>query len=470
MDLMTPVMTQDELHDWIVRFTGLVVPRENVCPHHHAPFEYLRSSYFEPSVDQIIWAPRGGGKTSLAAVATLLDLLHKPGITVRILGGSLDQSLKMWESLLGFIHDPRIGPEILSDPRAVARRLRLRNGSSAAVLTQSQRSVRGVRVQKIRCDEVELFERSIWSAAQLTTRSIQIGDRRVHGSIEAISTLHKPYGLMRELVDQSASSGMKVTRWCLLDVLERCPPERDCQTCALYPECRGIAKLKCEGFFSIDDAIRMKQRVSESVWQAEMLCQRPSQEGQVFPMLNTSVHCRTECPFEITRDCEWWLGIDFGFSAPLVCLWIIRKGDQAYVVDEHVGRQMTLFEHLVVIESRPWRVRRVACDPAGATRNEQTARSNIDFLRARGYSVKTRASRIVDGVELIRSALKSAAGQIRLFIHPRCQHLIRALEEYRYRDPTSEIPMKDGVHDHAVDALRYFYINTQTMSLVRKIY
>jgi len=39
--------------------------------------------------------------------------------------------------------------------------VRLENGSGAAVLTQSEKAVRGVRVQKVRCDEVELFGRSL---------------------------------------------------------------------------------------------------------------------------------------------------------------------------------------------------------------------------------------------------------------------------------------------------------------------
>ena len=66
-----------------------------VCTGHAAPFDYLIRAYFEPASDQVVHAPRGGGKTRLAAVATLLDLLHKPGLSVRILGGSLEQSLRL---------------------------------------------------------------------------------------------------------------------------------------------------------------------------------------------------------------------------------------------------------------------------------------------------------------------------------------------------------------------------------------
>lgn len=471
MELMQLLTKPDDLHAWICQHTGLFVPRQPVCAHHQSPFEYLCSAYFEPSRDQIVWAPRGGGKTSLAAVATLLDLLHKPGIAVRILGGSLDQSLRMWEYLLGHFSSGRLPDDLIRNPNATARRLLLKNQSHAAVLTQSQRSVRGVRVQKLRCDEVEMFDRAVWSAAQLTTRSTLLDGVEARGTVEALSTMHLSHGLMSELIDQAPRSGTKLVRWCLLEVLQKCPQERDCGTCPLWDECRGIAKTKCDGFVSIEDAIVMKRRVSEETWQSEMLCRRPSREGAVFPMLNAAIHYRADPPFDIDGECDWWLGMDFGFSAPLVCLWIVKRAEQVYVIDEHVKEGMTLGQHLEIIASRPWtHVTRVACDPAGSSKNEQTARSNIDLLGERGFRVKTRGSRIVDGVELIRAALRSAAGQTRLFIHPRCQRLIRSIESYHYKDKTSELPEKDGTHDHAVDALRYFFINTERLHVSSRKY
>jgi hypothetical protein len=144
-----------------------------------------------------------------------------------------------------------------------------------------------------------------------------------------------------------------------------------------------------------------------------------------------------------------------------VCLWILRgDGDVAYVLDEYVQPMRTVDEHLPEIEGRPWgKARRIACDPAGAARNEQTAMSNVQLLRARGYVVKFRRSLIMDGLEMIRAALRPAAGEPRLFIHPRCKRLIAALRGYRYAEGGGEVPIKDGEHDHLIDALRYYYVN-----------
>src|SRR4051812_72485 len=97
-DMVTPRTAQD-LWEFAHKYLGLRVPRVGVCQGHQAPFDYLLRSYFDPARDVIVGAPRGGGKTRLGAVATLLDLFFKPPCAIRILGGSLEQSIRMWEHL-----------------------------------------------------------------------------------------------------------------------------------------------------------------------------------------------------------------------------------------------------------------------------------------------------------------------------------------------------------------------------------
>jgi hypothetical protein len=458
--LLRPLRTREELADWVRLFLGLRVPAVSVCPHHDAPLEYLARAYFEPGLDQVVWAPRGGGKTRLAAAATLLDLLHKNPASVRILGGSLEQSMKLWDYLLPDV-ERLLGETIPT--RGTARRLRLPGGADAAVLTQSQRAVRGLRVQKLRCDEVELFDPAIWEAAQLVTRSIERDGNTVRGAIEAISTYHAAGGLMGKIIDAAESRGAKVTRWCVLDVLARCEADRDCATCPLWDDCRGVAKTKCDGYVSVSDAVAMKARVSVETWQAEMLCLRPSTRGRVFPTFDEAVHVRESLPprpGHFSGPDRLTLSLDFGFANPLVCLWIVSDGEQTFVLDEYVQEQRTLEEHLATIESRGHgKPRWASCDPAGAGRNDQTAASNVTLLRARGYVVKHRASRIVDGIERIRHALRPASGEPTLFVHPRCTRLRAALKAYRYGDLGGELPIKDGTHDHPIDALRYHFVN-----------
>ncbi len=473
--LFKPCKTRDALHAWVKLFVGIDVPRMSICPDHDAPFEYLVRAYFEPASDQVVWAPRGGGKTRLAAVATLLDLLHKPGISVRILGGSLEQSLRLWEHLLPDLR--RLVPDLIVEQSPLPHKLTLRNYSSAAVLTQSHRAVRGLRVQKLRCDEVELFKPDIWEAAQLITRSCPARislptleaapASHVRGSIESLSTLHAPGGLMSRLVDTAKASHVPVTRWCTIDVLERCPPARDCGSCELFPECQGRAK-RANGFVRIDDAISMKRRVSRETWESEMLCLRPSMHGRVFPMFDLATHVRSDA---LQGDASLYIAIDFGFAGAFVCLFVMSSGGGHHVVDELIAREQTLGENVSQIRKRLTNApARVFCDPAGNARNDQTSRSNVQLLRENGWVVRCRRSSILEGVELIRASLRSATGESTLSIHPRCAGLIAALQSLRYQSATSELPLKDGVHDHPIDALRYFFVNMREHHVTHRDY
>lgn len=441
----------DELYKWIYALTDLKIPRKSVCQHHNAPFDYVRASYFDEN-DLVVWAPRGGGKTRLAALLTLLDMMHKPGCSIRVLGGSMQQSLRIWDHLW-----PELADKVWGNLGRIPRgpRVSLRNGSNAEAIPHSERAVRGLHIQKLRCDEVELFDPAIYEAAMMTTRSLTLSDGHVvRGSIESLSTLHKQWGLMNDVVNKAIAADKPVIKWCILDVLEKCPPERDCKTCPLQPDCDGAAK-RADGFVRIDDAIAIKQRSSRESWESEMLCLRPSTKGAVFPTFDPSVHLKNAVP-----SGQFTLSLDFGFSSPFVCLWIADDGANVHVFDEYVQSGLSLDEHLVEIEGRPWgRIRNITCDPAGNNRSDQTAESNVVLLRKRQYIVRYRKSIIADGLELIRTALKTGDGRRSLFIHPRCTQLIRAMQGYHYASSRSEIPVKDGQHDHLIDALRYYFVN-----------
>src|SRR5688500_11239000 len=135
-DLPARPTTDDELHAWLAKYLDINVPRIAVCAGHQSPFDYVRDAFAEPAKDLVVWAPRGGGKTRLAAAVTVLDLLYKPGTSVRILGGSLEQSLKMWDHLVPDLQ--RVLGEQFDDKWTRRRTIWLPNGSSVAVLTQSQ--------------------------------------------------------------------------------------------------------------------------------------------------------------------------------------------------------------------------------------------------------------------------------------------------------------------------------------------
>ena len=475
---------------------GLAVPRRAVCPGHAAPMDYLARAILEPGRDLVVWANRGGAKTELGAVAAHLDSILRPGCQTRILGGSLDQSEKMYQYLLRKWQGPFAG---LLAREPTARRTQLATGSAIEVLTQSARSVRGHRVHRLKCDEVDEFDPAVWQAAQFVTQSGP--DRRgewIAAQIEVFSTMHRPFGPMAQLVDRISDCGLRIAdcglnnperdaghaavasnpqsaihnpqcplllTWCLWEVIEPCPAERSCSRCPLWEDCLGCAR-GADGYFPIDDAIAQKARASRAAWEAEMLCLRPRGEGLVFSEFALSRHVS---PVAYTPGLPLYRAIDFGYANPFVCLWVQVAGDappqapgaaggrrakesprgaggvsapdlsavQVRVVAEYVERERPIAEHARALADRdPGPVLATYADPAGWQRSDVTGTGPCQELAALGMKVRTPRAGILEGVEMIRRLLKArpAAAGPGLVIDPSCRWLVRAMQEYHWEE------------------------------------
>jgi hypothetical protein len=438
-----------------------------------APVAYVAASVLETYGDLVIWANRGGGKTELGSVTTHLDSIFRPGCHTRILGGSLQQSQRMYE-YLGAKWHPTFSDYLADEPRS--RRTALKNGSTIEILTQSERSVRGQRVQRVKCDEVDEFDPDVWRAVQFVTQS----RGSLRASIEAFSTMHHPYGLMSRIVDSAwnvadAPDGARtpgdlharwpaLMTWCLWETIERCTEDRSCSRCPLSGDCRGRAR-EAEGFLRIDDAIAQMRRSGREAWESEMLCLKPRRDNLVFPRFSAARHVRP-----LRWDSRWpvYRSLDFGFANPFVCLWAQVVGDdletaRVHVLDEYVQAHRTVAEHVGELNRHGWPIRATYCDPAGWQRGDVTGSGACHELARHGILTKSCSSGIMEGVDLVRALLAPAMGEPRLLIDSRCVHLRRAFEGYHYpagrRSGAAELPEKDGTHDHLIDALRYLVLN-----------
>jgi len=484
VDADGPARTPGELLVLLRERLEIVTPGVGLIEGASTPLDYLVHTFFEGRrfgpvedgaaivrgpADCCVWANRGGGKTFLGAVATLLDIVFKPGIEVRILGGSLGQSQRMHEHLRRLVSRPEVA-HLLTARSITDKRIRLANGSRAEIMAQSQASVRGTRVQKVRCDEVELFKTDVWDAAQLTTRAMKLagpwGDH-VRGSVEALSTMHRPMGLMWRVVCEceggtealsfpvhadapdvtmrarmaSRSETRQLFRWGVVDVLEHCPVERVCATCGLQEECAGRAKARAPevaGHFHIEDALRAKCRVSVAQWRSEMLCARPSRSDSVYPEFDPQVHVfagEIDSPCATTRDALDPLasspfipitirglepatlvcGMDFGLRSPTAILWALLSEDgMLRVIDESVVENESTASHVERMISSNWgRPAWVGIDPAGGNRSEQTLLSASDLLGQAGLVVRDKRISIHAGVRLVQARLAPALFRVR---------------------------------------------------------
>ena len=283
-------------------------------------------------------------------------------------------------------------------------------------------------------------------------------------AMEMLSTMHRPYGLMQKIIDQSQESGIPVFQWCMWEVIERCTEDRSCSRCPLSEDCRGKAR-RADGYLKIDDCISQMRRASRAGFEAEMLCLRPNLENAVFAEFDLDVHV---VPVAYDPTLPLYRAIDFGFVNPFVCLWIqVDAEGTVRVIDEYIKSHVTIAGHAGELKARTRcdesQVTATFCDPAGAGRNDVTGTSAIKELAVMGIRVRCRRSGILEGIEKIRASLRSGDGKHRLVISPQCVRLIEAMQCYHYPDTSSrypsELPEKDGIYDHPIDALRYFFAN-----------
>lgn len=463
--------SRDELARLVFNAWGYALAREGMVEGHSGPLDYLEHAFFEDRrggepADCIVWANRGGGKTLLGALATALDMIFKPGIAIRILGGSKEQSRRMFSHLSRLFEHEELKDTVVKE---TADRIALDNGSECEVLAQSETSVRGVRIQKLRCDEVELFSREVWDAAQLTTRSERLEGVNVRGGIECFSTMHEPGGLMTELVGSAMAGRRRLFKWSIVDTLGRCEDERVCgherpeeERCALFAECGGRLKERDKaglpaGHISVQDAIDQKKRVSLAVWEAEMLCLKPNYTHLVYPEFSRDRHVVDELPADRT-GWRYRAGMDFGLRGATVILWAGLDWQGAvWVYDEWWATGAVLRVSIAEILRRQPRPEWVAIDPAGEGRETQSGTSNAAVMREHGIRTRAYRAPIARGLEAVRwrlsPGLKTAPPILR--VTRKCHKLIESLETYRYpSNRNTEQPQKDG-SDHAADALRY---------------
>lgn len=272
-DITTRPTTEEQLQKYIRQFFGLTIPLTAYCHNHQSPMDYLWYNFNvdfldnkPANCDSVLWANRGGGKTMLTAIGMILDCIFKPKCEIKILSGSGYQAGLLYDYARDFLAN---GFDIFIKDKLLKTGVQFKNGSSIGILMQSESSVRGPHIQKLKCDEVELFDTTVWNAAKFMTMS----KHDLIAGIGVLSTLNNSYGLMRKLLDEAVKFRKPIFKWCLWDVIEKCN-DRDCNTCLLVEDCKGKAKT-ANGYYSIDDAITIKQRSPARNWRLEMLCEDP---------------------------------------------------------------------------------------------------------------------------------------------------------------------------------------------------
>lgn len=470
--------TTEQLWSFIIQHFGVTLPWRPTIPGHSTPMKFVADAFFHPGQDVAAWANRRGGKTLAASILAALEYYFQDGpIRGRVLSGSEEQARTLYQYWVRWC-DGLLRPRLIGRPQKLGTRLR--NGDFE-ILASSPHAVRGPGIQRLYWDEVDEIDQEIMDASIGTLNSLGgVPSRTV-----ATSTWHHAHGPMGRLMNDADKRGFHTHKWNIWDVIQPCPLEqhlhgRGCKSCPLEDACLGkaiqidatakigIASRVRYGLFPIEDTIRQYRNWSLDQWRAEAECERPVLTGLVYPQFNPMRHVNSALDFQ--DDLPIYRAIDWGLN-DFVCLWMqVSKNKHVYVVDEYCARQAAIPK--VAKDIRDRHVDRYVvetyCDPAGRNRNDQSGLSDVDSFKAYGihcdYNRTPWAREIVNGVNLIRTALAPAYGVPRLTISGNCKTLIKAIESYRLREVNGlyiDDPIKPQEWDHPMDALRYFFLNFQ---------
>jgi len=213
-----------------------------------------------------------------------------------------------------------------------------------------------------------------------------------------------------------------------------------------------------------------KATLSESDFRQEYLGEFVTKAGAVY-----SDFSEDNVIEDFNTDDEtltFYLAADFGYANPSSILLIAVSGneDKVVVFDEIYRSRMSMDEMSVEIMQMLYNnglkrtnIEAMYTDPAGNAAELTSGVSPVDVLR-RDFTVVNKGTEIPPGLQLVRAFVCNAMGERRLFVTRNCKDLIRSMYGYTYADNTTtdeikEEPLKDGKHDHACDALRYFFVN-----------
>lgn len=161
---------------------------------------------------------------------------------------------------------------------------------------------------------------------------------------------------------------------------------------------------------------------------------------------------------EASEASELFCGIDFNVD-PMSAVICAMAGDQLHVIDEVCINNSNTQEMAQEIKRRyPKHKLRAYPDPSGKARKTSAAGGVTDFtiLEQAGFKVTApkKAPAVADRINEVQAMLRTADGNTRMYIHPRCTELIRGLDGLTYKDGTST-PDKGLGLDHISDALGY---------------
>lgn len=178
-------------------------------------------------------------------------------------------------------------------------------------------------------------------------------------------------------------------------------------------------------------------------------------EGLVYSEFRLATHV---VPFDVNEGWQKVRSIDYGYTNPFVCLFgAVDEDGRLYVYDEHYQAKQLISHHAQAIKKREGQFSWTVAD--------HDAQDNAE-MRAQGIVTINAKKDVTAGIQKVKARLAvQGDSRPRLYIHPRCENLIREIQSYRWaesRDGANEKEEPVKENDHAMDALRYMVTQLET--------
>jgi len=396
------------------------------------------------------------------------------------------------QKCIEYIRDNWAASPLFSDKvKANTEKATFANGSILYLVTASVAGFNAPHTIGFSCDEVELIK------PEVLNQGYQIPQKQVGRNLPSLivlgSTQKQPNLTMSKLIAECKRGEHRYIIWNAFDVVERCPDwrteklpaqlkcsdfgpiaeqlevlerkqrielnqtERELVTrlteqrdalianCPLVADCRGLAKLG-SGHYSIDDILKALKS-GRSVFEAEVLCKKPSMQGAVYELYG---------PENESLDAIYKPGLkvvgtaDYGFSTdPAAGNLIAFNGPYCDVFHEvHAHNvfsrdQAKLYRRL----SERFLVQYWIVD--------RTAKELIRYMRDEGLAVVPSQGSIKSGIEQLALLICNGEMFRSLRINPAaCPETCLEIVSYK-RSPATGEPLSNQP-DHHCDGLRYF--------------
>ena len=214
-------------------------------------------------------------------------------------------------------------------------------------------------------------------------------------------------------------------------------------------------------FLDPNEIERIKHTLDPIEFATEYLASFEDSGNNVFYCFDRKLHVKKDLePFKENEDVH--IAIDFNVAIQATSIWALR-GSQLQCLDEFKGHPDTEELAKAIKEKYLDKGHRVYAypDPSGRARKTSAPVGRTDFSILESYGIRTRAHKaapaIVDSVQAVNRKLKTAAGDIELYVSSKCEGTIMSLERTRWvdRNPdTASIDKTENV-EHFSDGVRY---------------